>query len=183
MYIHVLAHTHICTLHARRGGRHRLFESRCSNSDWVHSSEWFSVTNGEIGSCATCASATVDAILRESDEAFDLAVGVGRTSLFFPLSFLLPCTKPIYAWFQVLVLISPKERAQFRNRRLRKSASSRIVLDSEILARRDSAPSILVNRREQWYEFYDATCCIILTTTLGSCCVECCRETAVLKTE
>lgn len=90
------------------------------------------------------------------------------------------------AWFQVLVLISPKGRAQFGNRRLRRSASSRIVLDSEILARRDFAASILVilvNRREQWYEFYDATCCIILTTTLGSCCVECCRETAVLKTE
>lgn len=146
MYIHVLAHTHICTLHARRGGRHRLFESRCSNSDWVHSSEWFSVTNGEIRSCATCASATVDAILRESDEAFDLAVGVGRTSLFFPLSFFfLPCTDPMYylyaaeiAWFQVLVPISPKERAQFGNRRLRRSASSRIVLDSEILAWRSS---------------------------------------------
>lgn len=124
MYIHVLAHTHICTLHARRGSRHRLFESRCSNSDWVHSSEWFSVTNGEIRSCATCASATVDAILRESDEAFDLAVGVGQTCLSFAPLFFSSCVEPMYylyaaqiTWFQVLVLISPKERAQFGNSR------------------------------------------------------------------
>lgn len=80
----------------------------------------------------------------------------------------------------MLVLILPKERAQFGNRRLRRSVSSRSVLDSEILARRDAASSIVVNRREQWYEFYNATCCIILTTMLGSFCVECCREKAVL---